>query len=160
MKKITKIFLIIPLFIFVFFVFQITIASTRKSPEIYFTNSNATDPFDKNFEISEIEYGKSFNLVGENFSVSKDVHIYLNQEYIGVKEIEDGKFRGIMNIKQEEAENKTYSIKVDGAARGETLEKEIYVKLPSVIPSWAYIIVGLIVIGCIVYFIYLKIFQE
>lgn len=160
MKTTKYLFFLVLFLVSIFSIFQISNALTKESPEIYFTSSSATDPYDKNFEINEVEYGKSFNLVGINFTVSKDVHIYLGEEYIGLKEVEDSKFRGIMNVKQEESEDKTYNIKVDGAARGETLEKEIYVKMPAVIPSWAYILVGLLVIGSIVYFVYIKIFQE
>lgn len=134
-------------------------AKTAEPAEIYFTKSDAQDPTDKSKEISEGFYGQSFNLIGKNFSKSKDVQIYLDGEYIGNKPVENQEFTAKITVPKKN-EEKTYNIKVDGEARGETVEKEIAMKFPAAIPSWVWIVSGLIIIGIGVYFLYKKLFQE
>ncbi len=155
--KLNRVTLII---LFLIFIGNMCFAKTKTPAEIYFTSSEASDPYNKNYEIAEIDYGQSFNLVGINFYISKDVHIYLGEEYVGLKKVEDDKFQGIITVSQQEAEDKNYTVKVDGAARGETLEKDIFVKIPAAIPAWVWIVGGLLIIAAIVYYIYIKMFQE
>lgn len=127
--------------------------------EIYFTKTNVSDPYDVANKITEGVYGEAVNIVGINFSKSTEVQIFLDDEYIGNKAVEDQKFTGKLTIPSSN-EEKTHKVKIVGEARGETLEAEILMKLPTTVPTWVWVTIGLLFIGGIVYYIYLKMFQE
>lgn len=134
------------------------LAITQKA-EIYFTTTDAPDPFDKNFAATEGKFDKQINLVGINFTKSKTVQIYLNDVYIGEKEIIDQKFSAKLNVPSEK-QAATKTIKVVGSGKSEVVQAEILMNPTSSVPQYVWIVLALLIIGGGVYFIYRKLFQE